>query len=125
MLLLKFLLCISVLEAGNLESLLEQFEATLKPTPEFSQSMPASPAHFSVPPSPLSMPASPLSNHGTNTSICKTSPSPSPLSSPAKCKREVSSPKKSPSTKGVSILHQNILESLPSEIMDRIKVIKV
>ncbi|XP_034254611.1 serine/arginine repetitive matrix protein 2-like isoform X2 [Thrips palmi] len=113
---------VPVLEAGNLESLLEQFEATLKPPPEFSQSMPASPAHFSVPPSPLSMPASPLSNHSANAPISKTSPLPSPLSSPAKGKREASTPKKSsPSTKGVSLLHQNILESLPTEIMDRIK----
>lgn len=112
---------VPVLEAGNLESLLEQFEATLTPAPDFSQSMPASPAHFSVP-SPLSMPSSPLSSHCANASISKISPLPSPLSSPAKCKRDNSSLKKSsPSTKGVSLLHQNILESLPSEIMDRIK----
>lgn len=115
---------VPVLEAGNLESLLEQFEA-LKPAPEFSQSMPASPAHFSVPPSPLSMPASPscipLSTHTPLPLVSKTSPLPSPSPSPSKSKSEASTPKKASPSKGVSLLHQNILEALPAEIMDRIK----
>ncbi|XP_052127823.1 serine/arginine repetitive matrix protein 2 isoform X3 [Frankliniella occidentalis] len=116
---------VPVLEAGNLESLLEQFEATLQPAPEFTQSMPASPAHFSVPPSPLSMPASPsciMPSQVLHTVASKLSPLPSPLPSPSKSKSEACTPKKTSSpSKGVSVLHQNILESLPSEIMDRIK----
>ncbi|KAK3932097.1 Peroxisome proliferator-activated receptor gamma coactivator-related protein 1 [Frankliniella fusca] len=116
---------VPVLEAGNLESLLEQFEATLNPIPEYTQSMPASPAHFSVPPSPLSMPASPsciVPSQVSHTLSSKSSSLLSPIPSPSKSKSEANTPKKSsPSSKGVSILHQNILESLPAEIMDRIK----
>lgn len=88
-------LCVSVLEAGDVKSLLEQFEASEAVTPRAS-----------------------VSNYGKGVATGDNYHS----KSVAPGNKSLLTPIKKPAEAVDSTLHQNIMNSLPKEVIDRIKV---